>query len=306
MTVWALHRLVGGRGLEDQLWLAGGRRGQHQLCRMGRGLMRLRSFLRLAFGALAPADSHRVSPEMSTARTRQHFAQVDPPPPDRRRFWRQRASALGLGRAGTSADIRAIGVTGATVSIRGAGVRGGEGVWLTAPFHHLTVGPSSASASLGRGCAFTSLHPRAGTVARRAPSLPAMSRNHLYLVDGSGYIFRAYHQLPPLTNRQRHASGRGLWLYDDALEAGRCAAQARRADPPRGGAGQAGSHTFRNDLYGLYKANRPPPPEDLIPQFPLIRVATRAFSCPASRKRGSRRTTSSRPIRRRPWRPAGT
>jgi DNA polymerase-1 len=52
----------------------------------------------------------------------------------------------------------------------------------------------------------------------------------------------------------------------------------------------ASEHTHRNEMYDQYKAHRPPPPEDLVPQFPLIRVATRAFSIPASRKRaGGRR-----------------
>jgi DNA polymerase-1 len=112
-----------------------------------------------------------------------------------------------------------------------------------------------------------------------------MSRNHLYLVDGSGYIFRAYHQLPPLTNRHGTPVGAVygyttmLWKLADALH---------KAEGPTHLAVvlDKGSHTFRNDLYGLYKANRPPPPEDLIPQFPLIRVATRAFSLPCIEKEG--------------------
>jgi len=105
------------------------------------------------------------------------------------------------------------------------------------------------------------------------------SRNHLYLVDGSGYIFRAYHQLPPLTNR--HGLNVGavygyttmLWKLADALD---------KEEGPTHLAVvlDKGSHTFRNDLYDQYKANRPPAPEDLVPQFPLIREATRAFSLP--------------------------
>ena len=103
-----------------------------------------------------------------------------------------------------------------------------------------------------------------------------MSRNHLYLVDGSGYIFRAYHQLPPLTNRHGTPVGAVygyttmLWKLADALH---------KEEGPTHLAVvlDKGSHTFRNDLYGLYKANRPPPPEDLIPQFAVVREATRAF-----------------------------
>jgi DNA polymerase-1 len=47
-----------------------------------------------------------------------------------------------------------------------------------------------------------------------------------------------------------------------------------------------GSHTFRNDMYDQYKAHRPPPPEDLVPQFPMIRDATRAFSLPCIEEAG--------------------
>ena len=55
----------------------------------------------------------------------------------------------------------------------------------------------------------------------------------------------------------------------------------------------ASSKTFRNEMYDQYKANRPPPPPDLVPQFPLIRDATRAFSLPCIEETGSRPTTSS-------------
>ncbi|MBN8829634.1 MAG: DNA polymerase I, partial [Sphingomonadales bacterium] len=111
------------------------------------------------------------------------------------------------------------------------------------------------------------------------------SRNHLYLVDGSGYIFRAYHQLPPLTNRHGTPAGAVygytamLWKLADALD---------KAEGPTHLAVvlDKGSHTFRNDLYDQYKAQRPPPPEDLIPQFPLIREATRAFSLPCIEEAG--------------------
>jgi len=114
----------------------------------------------------------------------------------------------------------------------------------------------------------------------------AMSQqNHLYLVDGSGYIFRAYHQLPPLTNRHGVPAGAVygytamLWKLADALH---------KADGPTHMAVvlDKGSHTFRNDMYDKYKANRPPAPEDLVPQFPLIRVATRAFSLPCIEEAG--------------------
>ena len=103
----------------------------------------------------------------------------------------------------------------------------------------------------------------------------------LYLVDGSGFIFRAFHALPPLTRKS------------DGLPVGAVAGFCNmlwklmvdmRAAP------DAPTHlavvfdksevTFRNQLYADYKAHRPPPPDDLIPQFPLVREATKAFGVP--------------------------
>ncbi|MCW3797777.1 DNA polymerase I [Sphingomonas sp. BN140010] len=108
---------------------------------------------------------------------------------------------------------------------------------------------------------------------------------HLYLVDGSSYIFRAYHRLPPLTNRHGINAGAVygytamLWKLADGLN---------KADGPTHMAVilDKGSSSFRNQMYDQYKAHRPPPPEDLIPQFPLIRVATRAFSIPCIEEEG--------------------
>ncbi|MEI9852977.1 MAG: DNA polymerase I [Sphingomonas sp.] len=108
---------------------------------------------------------------------------------------------------------------------------------------------------------------------------------HLYLVDGSGYIFRAYHRLPPLTNKHGEPVGAVygyttmLWKLADALH---------KADGPTHMAVilDKSEHTFRNELYDLYKAHRPPAPEDLVPQFPMIRDATRAFSLPCIEELG--------------------
>jgi DNA polymerase-1 len=121
-----------------------------------------------------------------------------------------------------------------------------------------------------------------------APANPAASTtttNHLYLVDGSSYIFRAYHRLPPLTNRHGTPAGAVygyttmLWKLADGLT---------KADGPTHMAVilDASEHTHRNEMYAQYKAHRPPPPEDLVPQFPLIRVATRAFSIPCIEEAG--------------------
>jgi DNA polymerase I len=107
-----------------------------------------------------------------------------------------------------------------------------------------------------------------------------MADKRLVLIDGSGYIFRAYHGLPPLTRKSDGlpvgaVSGFCNMLYKLIKE-------HRGDDAPSHLAVifDAGSKTFRNDLYSEYKAHRPPAPEDLIPQFPLIRDATRAFGLP--------------------------
>ena len=108
---------------------------------------------------------------------------------------------------------------------------------------------------------------------------------HLYLVDGSSYIFRAYHRLPPLTNRHGQPAG-AVYGYTTMLW--KLAEGLKRADGPTHMAVilDASESTFRNALYDQYKAHRPPPPEDLVPQFPMIRVATRAFSIPCIEEEG--------------------
>jgi len=103
--------------------------------------------------------------------------------------------------------------------------------------------------------------------------------NHLYLVVGSAYIFRAYHRLPPLTNVRGEPVG-AVYGYTTMLW--KLADELNKADGPTHMAvvlDKAGT-SFRNHLYDQYKANRPEAPEDLKPQFPMIRDATRAFSLP--------------------------
>ncbi len=101
---------------------------------------------------------------------------------------------------------------------------------------------------------------------------------HLHLIDGSAYIFRAYHALPPLTRKS------------DGLPVGAVSGFVNILwnELTRDGDGEGPTHiavifdhsskTFRNEIYPAYKANRPEPPEDLRPQFPLTREATRAFN----------------------------
>jgi DNA polymerase-1 len=108
---------------------------------------------------------------------------------------------------------------------------------------------------------------------------------HLYLVDGSSYIFRAYHRLPPLTNR--HGLNVGA-VYGYTTMLWKLAESLHKEEGPTHLAVifDAGSHTFRNEMFDGYKAQRPPPPPDLVPQFPLIRDATRAFSLPCIEEEG--------------------
>lgn len=101
---------------------------------------------------------------------------------------------------------------------------------------------------------------------------------HLHLIDGSAFIFRAYHALPPLTRKSDGLPIGAVAGFANMIF--RYIEEAKGADAPTHAAVifDHSSKTFRNDLYPLYKANRPELPEDLRPQFPLTREATRAFN----------------------------
>ena len=104
--------------------------------------------------------------------------------------------------------------------------------------------------------------------------------HHLQLIDGSGFIFRAFHALPPLT---RKSDG----LPVGAI-AGFCNMIYKQVEDNVGHDApthvavifDAKGKTFRSDIYPEYKAHRPPAPEDLVPQFSIILDATRAFNLP--------------------------
>ncbi|MEL6691116.1 MAG: 5'-3' exonuclease H3TH domain-containing protein, partial [Pseudomonadota bacterium] len=102
--------------------------------------------------------------------------------------------------------------------------------------------------------------------------------HHLHLIDGSAFIFRAFHALPPLTRKSDGLPVGAVQGFCDMLR--RYIAANTGADAPTHCAVvfDKGSHTFRNDMYDLYKANRDEMPEDLRPQIPLTREATRAFN----------------------------
>jgi DNA polymerase I len=109
-------------------------------------------------------------------------------------------------------------------------------------------------------------------------ALPVIKGSHVYLIDGSGYIFRAFHALPPLT---RPSDGLPVGaVHGFCAMLWKLMADSKSSDAPTHIAVifDAGAQTFRNDIYDKYKANRPPLPEELIPQFPLIRQAVRAFN----------------------------
>ena len=106
---------------------------------------------------------------------------------------------------------------------------------------------------------------------------PLKKGDHLYLIDGSGYLFRAYHALPPLSRKSDGLPTGAVSGYCNMLW--KLLEDMKDGDKPTHLAVifDAGKKTFRNEIYAQYKANRPDPPEDLIPQFPLVRDATRAF-----------------------------
>ncbi|MBN8551997.1 MAG: DNA polymerase I [Caulobacterales bacterium] len=114
------------------------------------------------------------------------------------------------------------------------------------------------------------------------PSAPL----RLWMIDASAYIFRAYHALPPLT---RKSDG----LPVGAIQ-GYCNMLWKLLKDMKGENGPThlvaifdhSERTFRNDLYPDYKAHRPPAPEDLVPQFPLVRTATAAFGVHGVEKPG--------------------
>jgi DNA polymerase-1 len=105
--------------------------------------------------------------------------------------------------------------------------------------------------------------------------------DHLYLIDGSGYIFRAFHALPPLTRKSDGLPIGAVAGFCNMLF--KLLRDTKAGDKPTHFAVifDSARANFRNDIYPDYKAHRPPPPEDLVPQFGLIRDATRAFGVPA-------------------------
>jgi len=110
--------------------------------------------------------------------------------------------------------------------------------------------------------------------------------DHVFLVDGSGYIFRAYHALPPITRRSDGLQLNAVYGFCSML-----LKLLRELKPDERPTHLAvvfdkSERTFRTAMYPDYKAHRPDPPDDLIPQFPLIREAVRAFELPCLEQAG--------------------
>lgn len=111
-------------------------------------------------------------------------------------------------------------------------------------------------------------------------TVPIVKGSHVYLIDGSGYIFRAFHALPPLT---RPSDGLPVGaVHGFCTMLWKLLQESKISEAPTHLAVifDAGRETFRNKIYDKYKANRPPPPDELVPQFALIRDAVRAFNVP--------------------------
>src|SRR4051812_40823015 len=116
--------------------------------------------------------------------------------------------------------------------------------------------------------------------ASAAPAKLPGKGDHVFLVDGSSYIFRAYHALPPLNRKSDGLQVNAVLGFCNMLW------KLLRDMPPDNRPTHLAiifdksEQTFRNELYKDYKAHRPPAPDDLIPQFSLIRDAVRAFDLP--------------------------
>ncbi len=131
----------------------------------------------------------------------------------------------------------------------------------------------------------------ASTKTKTAPAVlnpatrPLKKGDHLFLVDGSGYIFRAYHALPPLTRKSDGLQVNAVLGFCNMLW--KLVAEMK-ADKPTHLAVvfDKSEKTFRTEFYPEYKAHRPDAPEDLIPQFPLIREAVHAFEIPCLEQAG--------------------
>jgi DNA polymerase-1 len=119
-----------------------------------------------------------------------------------------------------------------------------------------------------------------------APNRPLKKGDHVFLVDGSSYIFRAYHALPPLTRKSDGLQLNAVYGFCNMLW--KLLRDMKPEERPTHLAVvfDKSERTFRSEFYPAYKAHRPDPPDDLRPQFPLIREAVHAFDIPCLEQGG--------------------
>jgi DNA polymerase-1 len=117
-------------------------------------------------------------------------------------------------------------------------------------------------------------------------SRPLKTGDHLFLVDGSSYIFRAYHALPPINRKSDGLQLNAVFGFCNMLW--KLLRDMKPEDKPTHLAVvfDLSERTFRTEMYPDYKAHRPDPPDDLRPQFPLIREAVKAFDLPCLEQKG--------------------
>jgi DNA polymerase I len=134
--------------------------------------------------------------------------------------------------------------------------------------------------------------PAAQKAASKAPKPPAPAAaplkkgDHVFLVDGSGYIFRAYHALPPINRKSDGLQLNAVFGFCNMLW--KLLRDMKAEDKPTHLAVvfDLSERTFRTEMYADYKAHRPDPPDDLKPQFPLVRQAVHAFDLPCLEQQG--------------------
>src|SRR5712691_3099079 len=110
--------------------------------------------------------------------------------------------------------------------------------------------------------------------------------DHVFLVDGSSYIFRAYHALPPLTRKSDGLQLNAVYGFCNMLWKLLRDMKAEERPTHLAVVFDMSEKTFRTEMYPAYKAHRPDPPDDLIPQFGLIRKAVHAFDLPSIEQAG--------------------
>src|SRR5437879_12855592 len=129
---------------------------------------------------------------------------------------------------------------------------------------------------------------QAAQSARSAPSLARAPKkgDHVFLVDGLSYVFRACHALPPLTRKSDGLQVNAVLGFCNMLW--KLLRDMKPEEKPTHLAVvfDKSEKTFRTEMYSDYKAHRPDPPDDLRPQFPLIRAAVRAFDLPCLEQGG--------------------